>query len=103
MCILVFSVNPSSKYKFIIAFNRDEATERPTAEAHFWKDFPDILAGRDEIAKGTWFGINRKTGRFCCLTNFRQPNPKKAKISRGNIVTEYLRIGSKEGQFISEK
>lgn len=102
MCILVFSVNPSSKYKFIIAFNRDENTERPTTTAHYWEDAPDILAGKDLMAKGTWFGINRKTGHFCCLTNFRQPQTTKAKVSRGQIVTEYLQIHENFDRFKSE-
>lgn len=44
---------------------------RATAEAHFWHDHPDVLAGRDLVNSGTWLGITL-TGRFALLTNFRE-------------------------------
>lgn len=32
----------------------------PTAPADFWKEFPDLLAGKDLQAKRTWLGITKR-------------------------------------------
>lgn len=45
--------------------------DRPTAPAHFWKEQPDLLAGKDLKGGGTWLGVTR-TGRVAWLTNFRE-------------------------------
>ena len=48
MCIAFLSLSSDPKedgYKVIIAFNRDEYFDRPTQEAHFWKENPDIISG----------------------------------------------------------
>ncbi|GAA0598408.1 NRDE family protein [Virgibacillus siamensis] len=90
MCLITLQFQHHSKYKLIVAANRDEFYQRPTADAHFWEDNPDILAGRDLTAKGTWLGIT-KQGRFAALTNFRDPEQTTAgKKSRGEIVKSYL-------------
>ena len=49
MCIVFLSLSSDPKvdgYKVIIAFNRDEYFSRPTQEAHFWKENPDIISGK---------------------------------------------------------
>lgn len=90
MCLINFQLQSHPNYKLIVAANRDECYERPTAQAHFWKDAPEILAGRDLVQKGTWLGIT-KQGRFAALTNFRdQAQITGDKISRGEIVRKYL-------------
>lgn len=92
MCLINFHLHDHPDYKLIIAANRDEAYERPTAPAHFWKDDPHILAGRDLLQMGTWLGIT-KAGRFAALTNFRdfpKTNMKREMVSRGEIVQNYL-------------
>jgi uncharacterized protein with NRDE domain len=74
----------------VIAANRDEFYERETAAATFWKDHPQLLAGRDLEAGGTWMGISR-TGRISMLTNYRDPkkiNPVAP--SRGHLVSNFL-------------
>lgn len=90
MCLITLQFHNHSKYKLIVAANRDEFYQRPTADAHFWEDNPDILAGRDLTAMGTWLGIT-KQGRFAALTNYRDPEQTTAnKKSRGDIVRNYL-------------
>lgn len=90
MCLITLHFQNHSKYKLIVAANRDEFYQRPTADAHFWEDNPDILAGRDLTALGTWLGIT-KHGRFAALTNYRDPEQTTAdKKSRGDIVRSYL-------------
>lgn len=92
MCIVSFLFQEHPNYKLILAANRDEFYQRPTKEVHFWEDEPNILAGRDLEAKGTWLGIT-KNGRFAALTNYRDPKyfNQTGKRSRGEIVTNFLK------------
>lgn len=66
---------------------------RPTKEAHFWDDAPEILAGRDLKGGGTWLGIT-KTGRFALLTNFREVTSSiKHETSRlSTILLKYFAV-----------
>lgn len=92
MCLINFQFQQHPQYKLILIANRDEEYSRPTEPAHFWKDEPDLLAGRDLRHMGTWLGITR-SGRFSAITNFRTrtfPAATDAKISRGRIVQNYL-------------
>lgn len=57
MCLILFAYNIHPSYRLILAANRDEFYDRPTAAADFWKSHPDVLAGRDLKEKGTWLGI----------------------------------------------
>ena len=68
MCLILLSFKSHPTYKLIIAANRDEYYDRPTAQATFWEESPDLLAGRDLRAGGTWLGITKKgrTNRCCC-------------------------------------
>lgn len=90
MCLILFAYKVHPKYKLILAANRDEFYERPTAPAHFWEDSPNILAGRDLAQGGTWLGVS-KSGRFASVTNYRNPHQPKGRISRGNLVSDFLR------------
>ena len=90
MCLIVFAFQQHPDYPLIVAANRDEYYQRPTATAHFWADQPQIFAGRDLEAKGTWLGVNRH-GSFAALTNYREgssntPMPS----SRGQLCHDYL-------------
>lgn len=92
MCLIIFAYNKHSKYKLIVAANRDEYYKRPTAAAHWWQDAPHLLAGKDLEAGGTWMGIT-KTGRFAALTNYRGkklPLKRKNTPSRGKLVSGFL-------------
>ena len=97
MCVIFFSFKQHPKYPLILIANRDEFYDRPTAEAGFWEDYPEILAGRDMVGKGTWLGVT-KNGRFSAVTNFRDPNQEKGSKSRGELVAGFLKseISSKE-------
>ena len=67
MCLVLLAYRQHPDYELILAANRDEFYARPTARASFWADYPDVLAGRDLQAGGTWLGIT-KSGRFAALT-----------------------------------
>jgi len=90
MCIALIAYNFFDNYPLIILSNRDEYHNRPTKMAHFWEDYPDILAGKDLDQGGTWFGINKKNGRLALLTNFRRPKQDPNKCSRGALVVNFL-------------
>ncbi|MCY7293958.1 NRDE family protein [Alteromonas sp. a30] len=90
MCILFLAVNQHPRYPLIIAANRDEFYARPTAASQFWEDSPDVLAGRDLEAGGTWMGMN-KNGRLAALTNIRAPSPPRIETrTRGELISNFL-------------
>lgn len=90
MCLILFAYKVHPTYKLMVAANRDEFYQRPTAPVHYWKENPDILAGRDLEKMGTWMGIT-KSGRFAALTNYRDPKEvTEGKRSRGELVANAL-------------
>ncbi|SES66597.1 Uncharacterized conserved protein, contains NRDE domain [Oceanobacillus limi] len=101
MCLINFQFHDHPNYKLVIAANRDEFYNRPTAAAHFWEDHPNILAGRDLQQMGTWLGIT-KEGRFAALTNYRDPaHMGTGRNSRGEIVRYYLAGSDTPKQFLT--
>ncbi|ABR49833.1 protein of unknown function DUF833 [Alkaliphilus metalliredigens QYMF] len=90
MCILFFAYKVHPKYDFIFLGNRDEFTNRPTLNSHFWDTYPNILAGIDLEKGGTWAGVT-KEGRVAFLTNYRDPSlPSTAPLSRGFLTRDFL-------------
>jgi uncharacterized protein with NRDE domain len=90
MCLILFAYKVHPKYKLMVAANRDEFYQRPTAPVHFWEDDSGILAGRDLEKMGTWMGVT-KSGRFAALTNYRNPREvTEGKRSRGELVANAL-------------
>jgi uncharacterized protein with NRDE domain len=89
MCLIFFAHNAHPRYQLILAANRDEFYSRPTAPAEFWSDVPQVLAGRDLAAGGTWLGVTRQ-GRFAAVTNFRDPNAAIGTKSRGDLTSDFL-------------
>ena len=100
MCLILFSYRSHPRCPLILAANRDEFYERPTAPASFWKEAPDILAGRDLKDGGTWLGIT-KSGRMAAITNYRDPRTlKEGAPSRGGLVSGFLRGDEPPGEYI---
>jgi uncharacterized protein with NRDE domain len=90
MCLVLVAYHARPDLPLILAANRDEFYDRPTAAAEFWADAPDVLAGRDLKAGGTWLGIDRR-GRLAAVTNYRQGQREdSAPRSRGKLVRDYL-------------
>jgi uncharacterized protein with NRDE domain len=91
MCLILFAWQAHPRYPLVVAANRDEFHARPTAAADFWPEQPDLLAGRDLQAGGTWLGVTR-SGRFAAVTNYREPLAPEAPLerSRGELVRDYL-------------
>lgn len=91
MCIILLAYRVHPEYPLILAANRDEFYERPTARAQFWEDEPEILAGRDLERGGTWLGVTTG-GRIAAVTNYREPlAPSSSDApSRGHLVSDFL-------------
>jgi len=89
MCLILVAWQVHRHYPLVVAANRDEFHGRPAARAAFWDDKPDVLAGRDLQARGTWMGVSR-SGRFAAVTNYRGGTEPGAAESRGALVTRYL-------------
>jgi uncharacterized protein with NRDE domain len=94
MCLVLVVWRAHPMYPCLVAANRDEFHARPTARAEWWPDHPEILAGRDLEAGGTWLGITRR-GRFAALTNYRDADQRRVGTpSRGALVTSVLESGA---------
>jgi uncharacterized protein with NRDE domain len=94
MCLVLFAWKVHPEHRLVLAANRDEFHQRPSRELHWWPDQPNLLAGRDLQAGGTWLAVGR-TGRFATVTNYREHQRKKPGLrSRGAIVTDF--VGGKD-------
>ncbi len=102
MCLIYVAVDAHPNYRIVIAANRDEFYDRPTAPASFWHEAPRLLAGRDIRAGGTWLGVTR-TGRMAALTNYRDQESKRAEApSRGAMVSGFLLGKEKPGLYLEQ-
>ncbi len=100
MCLLLIALEQHPTYKLILAANRDEYYDRPTAAARFWENHRDLLAGRDLKAGGTWLGITR-SGRLAAITNFRDPaHTIEQAPSRGGLVLNFLKSRQSAARYL---
>lgn len=86
LCYRVFEQAP-----VVVAANRDEALDRPSAGPQWWspEDGVPFFAPKDEVAGGTWIGLNTH-GVFVGITNrFMAPSVPQ-RTSRGVLVTRAL-------------
>ncbi|PNH10933.1 hypothetical protein TSOC_002251 [Tetrabaena socialis] len=99
MCLCFWELGTSgeaSQPLLIVAFNRDEYFDRPTAELHCWDDGSGVIAGRDLEGQGTWLGISAARQRVAWLTNLRSADPiepsslTRQHASRGELPTRFL-------------
>ncbi len=93
MCIAYLSLGCNPHWPVFIAANRDEFHERPALPARPWPEAPQMIAGRDLSAGGTWLGFSQD-GRWGLLTNFRDPAAHREGVeSRGRLVCDFLQGG----------
>lgn len=92
MCLILLAWRAHPEYPLVFAGNRDEAYERPSAAAGFWRGEPHIFGGRDLEQGGTWLGLTRG-GRFAAVTNYRDGRAanRAAPRSRGELTAGFLR------------
>lgn len=90
MCLVLVAWRQDDMLPLIVAGNRDEFHARLTEPLHWWSDKPQVLAGRDLEAGGTWLAVGRN-GRFATVTNFRDADLPQARFrSRGELVTGFV-------------
>lgn len=93
MCLVALALDKSRRFPLVVAANRDEYFDRPTARLAWWTPDdggPAILGGRDLQSGGTWLGLTAQ-GRLGLLTNLRDPRGvSEAAPSRGQIVPNWL-------------
>jgi len=101
MCLLVVAWQAHPRYRLVVAANRDEFHERPTAPMAKWPAPNDILAGRDLRANGTWLALDRHR-RFEVVTNFRDlQRPQAGAPSRGTLIPGYLGGEAGAGDYLA--
>lgn len=90
MCVIAFAWKVHPRWRLLLVGNRDELHARPSAPLARWPGAPDIIAGRDLEAGGTWMGVH-EPDRACVVTNVRDPHAAHDGLSRGLLVTNFLR------------
>lgn len=106
MCLVLTAWRAHPAFRLVVAANRDEFYERPTAPLDWWSDDPRVLAGRDLAdtrgGGGTWMGVAHG-GRMALVTNVRARGDTPAGVtSRGELPSRYLRGGRAPEQFLDE-
>ena len=90
MCFVLILFQVDERYPLAVGANRNESRGRPAALPHLWPGSPPIWAGRDEVAGGTWLGVNAH-GLLVALTNRRNGASDPTLPSRGQLCLEALR------------
>src|SRR5215471_2946480 len=94
MCTLAVYVAVADDIPLLIAANRDEFLDRPSADPAIIAYDPTVFAGQDLSAGGTWFGVNQH-GLVIGLLNRRQvAEPDATRRSRGLLCLETLQTSS---------
>ncbi|WP_341911378.1 NRDE family protein [Polaromonas sp. YR568] len=103
MCLIAFAISASPRWPLVIAANRDEFLNRPTAPLARWTTDAgkEVISGRDLRAGGTWLGLS-PGGRMAMLTNVREPHPVAGERSRGELVMRWLEGEMDAGQFMAQ-
>lgn len=100
MCLIAFALHADPGCPLLIAANRDEFMNRPTAALHRWTldDGTEVVSGRDLRDGGTWLALSPQ-GRVAMLTNVRQSLAGPGSRSRGELVTRWLQSDGNEDRF----
>ena len=96
MCTLALYFHMVERCPVIVAANRDEHYDRPSAPPDVWSTVPKILAGKDLLAGGTWLGVNEH-GLLVGILNRRatsEPDPLPHSRSRGLLCLDLLKLKS---------
>ena len=97
MCTAVLLSRPGDPLPLLLAANRDEMLNRPwDPPAAYWPERPDIIAGRDRSAGGTWMGLNRSGVVAAVLNRPGTLGPAIGKRSRGELPLLALAHGTAE-------
>jgi hypothetical protein len=91
MCTLVILRRPDHRWPVLIGANRDEMIDRPwQPPGRHWPDRPEVLAGLDTLAGGSWLGVNDWGVAAAVLNRHGSLGPAPDRRSRGELVLEAL-------------
>jgi uncharacterized protein with NRDE domain len=91
MCTVVVLRRPEAPWPLLLAANRDELSSRSwRPPARHWPDRPDVIAGLDALAGGSWLGVNDDGVAAALLNRVGSLGPTAGKRSRGELVLEAL-------------
>jgi len=91
MCTMVVLIRPGHDWPLLLAANRDEMIGRPwRPPARHWPDRPEVVAGLDELAHGSWLGLNDHGVVAGVLNRFGTLGPAPGQRSRGELALEAL-------------
>ena len=91
MCTVVVLRRPADSWPLILAANRDEMRDRPWhPPGRHWPDRPEVVAGRDALAGGSWLGLNDQGVVAGVLNRYGSLGPQDGMRSRGELVLEAL-------------
>jgi Transport and Golgi organisation 2 len=91
MCTLVILRRPERRWPVLIGANRDEMIDRPwQPPGRHWPDRPEVLAGLDTLAGGSWLGVNNWGVAAAVLNRHGSLGPEPGRRSRGELVLEAL-------------
>jgi len=91
MCTVVLLRRPDHPWPLLLAANRDEMIDRPwLPPARHWDDREGVTAGLDQLAGGTWLGVNDRAMVAAVLNRPDTLGPSADKRSRGELPLEAL-------------
>jgi uncharacterized protein with NRDE domain len=91
MCTVVVLRRPNHPWPLILGANRDENAGRAwLPPARHWPDRDHVVAGLDQLAGGTWLGVNDYGVLACVLNRPGTLGPLVDKRSRGELPLEAL-------------
>jgi len=91
MCTLVILLRPDHEWPLLLGANRDEMLDRPAAApGRHWPDRPEVVAGLDQLANGSWLGLNDHGVVAAVMNREGTLGPDAEKRSRGELVLEAL-------------
>ncbi|MGH7064771.1 MAG: NRDE family protein [Stellaceae bacterium] len=91
MCTLVILRRPGHAWPVLIGANRDETIERASEPpGRHWPDRPEVVAGLDLLAGGSWLGVNDWGVVAAVLNRTGSLGPVPDRRSRGELVLEAL-------------
>lgn len=102
MCLVLIAHQIAENTPLLVLANRDEFYNRPTAAAERWESCPELIAGRDLVSGGSWFGA--RNDRWAAVTNIREgvrDKGKHNKKSRGWLVRDYLQGDMSPAEFLT--
>src|ERR1700730_15311643 len=91
MCTLVILRRPDHSWPVLIGANRDEMIDRASKPpGRHWPDRPELVAGLDLLAGGSWLGINDWGVAAAVLNRHGSLGPAPDRRSPGEWVLEAL-------------